>query len=57
MSTAVGASDDGFQRFRQWLGIAVAAYGAYQAVRAGKLTPHAVVAVAGLLVALGPELG
>jgi hypothetical protein len=56
MRTAVGAGDDGFKRFLQVLGVALAGYGAYQALKAGKLTPHAVMAVAGLIVALGPEL-
>jgi hypothetical protein len=35
---------------------AVAGYGAYKALQAGKLTPHALAAIAGFLVAIGPEL-
>lgn len=52
MRTAIGVGDDDWRRLLRYLGIAVAGYGAYQALKAGKLTPHAVVAVAGLLVSL-----
>jgi len=47
---------DGFKRLLLLLSLLVAGYGAYKAVSSGKLTPHGVVAVAGFLVALGPEL-
>jgi hypothetical protein len=57
MRTAGGANDsDGLKRLLQLLGLIVAGYGAYKALSSGKLTPHGIVAVAGFLAALGPEL-
>jgi hypothetical protein len=57
MRTAVGANDgDGLKRLLQLLGLLVAGYGAYKAVSSGKLTPHGIMAIAGFLAALGPEL-
>ena len=57
MRTALGANDgDGLKRLLQLLGLVVAGYGAYKAVTSGKLTPHGIVAIAGFIAALGPEL-
>lgn len=39
-------------RLLRYLGIAAAGYGAYHELKAGKLTPHTVLAVVGLLVSL-----
>jgi hypothetical protein len=52
MRTSVGAGDNDWRRLLRYLGIAVAGYGVYQALKASKLTPHAVLTVAGLLVSL-----
>jgi hypothetical protein len=56
MWTSVGSLGDDGKRALQLLALVVAGFGAYHAIRAGKLTPHAVVAVASFIVAIEPEL-
>ena len=52
--TAVGAGGFGDWRpILRWVGIGLAGYSVYRALKAGKLTPHAVLAVASLLASLG----